>query len=207
VVGTRGAGRGDVVERHLDRVGRVGEVDHVGASHVPGGDGGLRDAEQPPWRKSSRQFAIAVCETPSRRAASATPVGGVAEARPPADGPCETRGCREPDERGDGGDGAGRWTPVGSVLVRLALDDRRECCPSFASRAWSARRLRANARHADTSVGVPRAGLRRAQRPRPSAVRNSGRGLQPDWVTRNARISDPLNQTGCRTRRCPDWAR
>jgi UDP:flavonoid glycosyltransferase YjiC (YdhE family) len=32
VVGTAGAGRGDVVERHLDRVGRVGEVDHVGAS-------------------------------------------------------------------------------------------------------------------------------------------------------------------------------
>jgi hypothetical protein len=25
--------------------------------------------------------------------------------------------------------------------------------------------------------------------------------------TRHARISDPLNQTGCRTRRCPDWAR
>jgi hypothetical protein len=53
---------------------------------------------------------VAVCETPSRRAASATPVGGVAEARPPADGPCDARGCREPDERGDGGDGqvAGR---------------------------------------------------------------------------------------------------
>jgi UDP:flavonoid glycosyltransferase YjiC (YdhE family) len=87
VVGTAGAGWGDVVGRHRDRVGRVGEVDHVGASHVPGVDGGLRDAEQPPSRKSSRQFAIAVCETPSRRVASATPVGGGAEARPPADGP------------------------------------------------------------------------------------------------------------------------
>lgn len=211
VVGTAGAGWGDVVERHLDRVGRVGEVDHVGASHVRGVDGGLRDAEQPPSRKSSRQFAIAVRETPSRRAASATPVGGGAEARPPADGPCDARGCQEPDERGDGGDGAGRWTPVGSVLVRLALGRRSArmlsppqrvgggvhagCGPTLDTRTPALGCLGLGSdEHSD-----------RGRRPRATPVAGCNPTAYDD--TRNARISDPLNQTGCRTRRCPDWAR
>jgi hypothetical protein len=78
------------------------------------------------------------------------------------------------------------------VLVRLALGRRSPRMLSPPQRVGAGLHA-GRGPTLDTrtpALGVLRTGLRRAQRPRPSAVRNSGRGLQPDCVRRHKERQD-----------------